>query len=199
MNIFFIMGKSGTGKSTIYEELLNIFGTELQPIVSHTTRPMRSGEENGKDYIFDSKEDYFELLKTKDIIESREYQVMTNSGSDTWYYCTVNDSQFSPTANLICIGTPTSYKSFVKKFGERAVCTIFIDVPDTNEQFIRMVKRERTMDTPNYKELCRRFLNDSEYSHDVIEECNIQRVFYNTNLVDCISSIERFILYKLCS
>lgn len=42
-------------------------------IVSFTTREKREGESNGKDYIFISKEEYFDLLDANKLIEWTEY------------------------------------------------------------------------------------------------------------------------------
>ncbi len=50
-NIIVISGPSGCGKSTLIGMLLAEF-PELQFSVSHTTRPKRAGEMDGKDYHF---------------------------------------------------------------------------------------------------------------------------------------------------
>lgn len=47
--LFVIMGKSSTGKDTVYKELLK--SGRLKPIVMYTTRPMREGETDGKEYF----------------------------------------------------------------------------------------------------------------------------------------------------
>ena len=44
--IFYLMGKSATGKDTVYKELLHV-KPELKTVVPYTTRPIRAGEENG--------------------------------------------------------------------------------------------------------------------------------------------------------
>ena len=49
--IFFLMGKSSSGKDTLYRSLRVEF-PQLKPVVLYTTRPMREGEINGVDYYF---------------------------------------------------------------------------------------------------------------------------------------------------
>ena len=44
--IFFVMGKSASGKDTIYKKLLEYF-PELKTVTLYTTRPMREGETEG--------------------------------------------------------------------------------------------------------------------------------------------------------
>ena len=45
--IFYIMGKSSSGKDTIYENLLGREGLSLHPLIMYTTRPIRAGETDG--------------------------------------------------------------------------------------------------------------------------------------------------------
>ena len=50
--IFCMMGKSSSGKDTLYQQILDYEGLLLKSIVLYTTRPIRSGEKDGKEYIF---------------------------------------------------------------------------------------------------------------------------------------------------
>jgi guanylate kinase len=61
-NIIVISGPSGCGKSTLIAMLLAEF-PELQFSVSHTTRPPRPGEVNGKDYHFVSAERFARMVR----------------------------------------------------------------------------------------------------------------------------------------
>lgn len=54
--IFCILGKSSTGKDSIFRELISDEDLNLRKIVTYTTRPMREGEKNGREYFFVSKE-----------------------------------------------------------------------------------------------------------------------------------------------
>jgi guanylate kinase len=61
-NIIIISGPSGCGKSTLIGMLLSEF-PELQFSVSHTTRPPRPGEKDGRDYHFVSAERFERLAQ----------------------------------------------------------------------------------------------------------------------------------------
>lgn len=50
--IFYIMGKSSSGKDTIYSRLLEDSQLGLSRIVLYTTRPMREGEQEGRGVPF---------------------------------------------------------------------------------------------------------------------------------------------------
>ena len=61
-NIYCIIGKSGTGKDTVLEEILKNQVVKINKLVPYTTRPMREGEINGKNYYFVSKETFIEII-----------------------------------------------------------------------------------------------------------------------------------------
>ena len=50
--IYYIMGKSASGKDTIYRRLMEDKTFAFHTLVPYTTRPMRSTEVNGRDYFF---------------------------------------------------------------------------------------------------------------------------------------------------
>lgn len=68
MNILTLTGPSCSGKTTLLNALVADHG--FQSIVSHTTRPMRPGEVEGKDYHFISDDHFDNKLVELDFIES---------------------------------------------------------------------------------------------------------------------------------
>ena len=50
--LFCIMGKSASGKDTIFKRLVQDEALNLKTVVSYTTRPMREGEQEGVEYYF---------------------------------------------------------------------------------------------------------------------------------------------------
>jgi guanylate kinase len=46
--IFCVIGKSSTGKDTVFDLLLSDKTLSLQKIVTYTTRPIRAGEEDAR-------------------------------------------------------------------------------------------------------------------------------------------------------
>ena len=74
--IFYIMGKSSSGKDTIFEELLEKKELKLQKVVLYTTRPIRSGETDGVQYHFVDEEKLHEMTKAGKVIEIRSYDTV---------------------------------------------------------------------------------------------------------------------------
>ena len=71
------MGKSASGKDTIYDRLLHKEGLPLLPYVGYTTRPIRAGEQDGVEYYFTTKEDLDRYKEEGKLIESRVYHTVT--------------------------------------------------------------------------------------------------------------------------
>lgn len=69
--IIVLLGASGSGKSTIENELATHHGFEK--IISYTTRQPRTGEENGKDYYFTENNTFAAMINTGVLAEYDEY------------------------------------------------------------------------------------------------------------------------------
>ena len=51
--IFFVLGKSCSGKDTIFQSLKENKQLNLKTVVGYTTRPMRAGEKEGVEYYYE--------------------------------------------------------------------------------------------------------------------------------------------------
>ena len=70
--LFVVSGPSGTGKDTVVAKLLGSH-PEIEKTVSATTRTMRKGEVNGKNYHFLTKEQFETALAEGNIVEHTCY------------------------------------------------------------------------------------------------------------------------------
>ena len=75
-----VSGPSGSGKSTVVQRLLVESELPLVLSVSATTRPPRAGEENGRDYVFLSDEEFQSKRKSGEFLECKEV-----FGRGYWY------------------------------------------------------------------------------------------------------------------
>ncbi len=190
--IFLLMGKSTSGKDTIYKNLITDEELDLKKIVPYTTRPMRDGETDGVQYFFKDEDGYIQLKEGGRIIEERTYH--TNYGE--WRYFTADDGQIDlASGNYLVIGTLESYCYFRDYFGEENVVPVLIDV-DARIRLERAMHREEMQEFPRYDEMCRRFLADEEdFSPDKLKSAGIKEVFHNNEaLEDCIRNIREYIL-----
>ncbi len=70
---FVVSGPSGAGKSTLLRCVLEA-DPNLRFSVSHTTRPARPGEVNGRDYWFVSRHEFQAMIERGAFLEWAEYQ-----------------------------------------------------------------------------------------------------------------------------
>ena len=191
--IFLLMGKSTSGKDTIYKNLIADNDLSLKKVVPYTTRPMRDGETDGVQYFFRDEEGYLDLKNRGKIIEERTYH--TNYGE--WRYFTVDDGQIDLASgdSYLVIGTLESYCYFRDYFGKENVLPILIDV-EARIRLERAMKREEKQEHPRYDEMCRRFLADEEdFDESKINEAGVEKRFFNNGLIeDCINEIRQHIL-----
>ena len=189
--LFVLMGKSSTGKDTIYKELLKSDKLNLKEAVIYTTRPIRAGEVNGREYYFVDEKTRDELANSGKVIERRDY----NTVHGVWSYFTVDDGQFDlDNRDYLVIATLEAYKEFIRFFGKNKVKPIYINVED-GVRLTRALEREKAQTEPKYAELCRRFLADSaDFSEDKLKEAGIDMVFENASLEACLAEIVSYVL-----
>lgn len=184
--LFIVMGKSATGKDTIFQKLKENGELGLKTVVGYTTRPIRNGEVEGVEYFFVDEKKLKELKADNKVIEHRAYETMHG----VWNYFTADDGQIDLNKdNYIMIGTLESYQQIRKYFGSEAVRPIYIEVDD-GLRLQRALQREQKQKIPKYAELCRRYLADEEdFSEENLNKLNIKKRYGNYDLEECLREI----------
>lgn len=184
--IFIIMGKSATGKDTVFKRLIETKVLKINTVVSYTTRPIRHGETNGVEYFFVNEKRMVELQNANKIIEQRSY----NTVHGVWNYFTVDDGQINLSeSDYLLIGTLESYEQIKKYYGKSNIYPIYIEVDD-GIRLRRALNREQKQKVPKYAELCRRFLADEEdFSNKNIKALGIENKYNNMDINICLKHI----------
>ena len=193
--LFYIMGKSASGKDTVYEELLTRAELALHPFVMYTTRPIRAGETDGVQYHFVSEEALRSMEEKGQVIELRSYDTVHG----TWHYFTADgDSVDMEHRNYLALGTLESYEKLKKYYGEERVIPVYIEVDDIN-RLERSIKREKKQESPNYEEVCRRFLADQrDFSEAKIHQAGIKkRIPNNDDRQICMDEVAKYIAEQI--
>lgn len=186
--IYYLLGKSATGKDTLYKEILK-WRPKLRTVTMYTTRPIREGETDGVEYFFTDREELERQLASGKVIESRTYQTIAGP----WTYYTVDDGQFNVADDESClmIGTLESYEKMCTYFEAGKMVPVYIEVPD-GIRLLRAVKREENQKKPNYREVCRRYLADEkDFSEENLERLGITKRYQNTDMEMCVEEILR--------
>lgn len=188
--IFCLMGKSSTGKDTIFKRLTEDQELNLKTIVSYTTRPIRDGEEEGKEYFFVDEKRLKELEDAGRVIEMRAY----NTYFGIWKYFTVADEQIDLSReDYLIIGTLESFKKMKAYYGADKVVPVLITLDD-GVRLQRALDREKMQENPKYEEMCRRFLADAQdFSLEKQREVSIEKAFENNDLESCLQQIKDYI------
>lgn len=193
-----MMGKSSSGKDTIFNQLLEDESLNLIKLVGYTTRPKREKEEDGKEYFFVTEEDMLKLAQEGKVIEQRVYDTVYGK----WYYFTVDDGQIrtegktgacAPPATdgkYLYIGTLESFMKMREYYGSEYVIPIYIEVED-GVRLERAISREKEQEKPKYAEMCRRFLADEkDFSEENLARCGIKKRYSNNGtLGECLEKI----------
>ena len=185
--IFYLMGKSSSGKDTMFKKLIEDKSLGLKTIVGYTTRPMREGERDGVEYFFVDEEKMLSLEAEGKVIERRSY----NTVHGIWNYFTVDDGQVDLDSDdkYILIGTLESYEKVRNYYGKEHLVPLYISVDD-GVRLQRALDREKQQEKPKYAEMCRRFLADeADFAKENIDRCEITVSYENIDLDSCYRAI----------
>ena len=183
--IFCLMGKSSSGKDTLYQKVLERL-PQIHRVVPYTTRPIREGEQDGVEYHFVDDKQLAELETDGKIVELRAY----NTVHGIWKYFTVDDGQIDlEQGDYLLIGTLETYEKIREYYGAEHLVPIYIEVED-GERLARALERERRQAVPKYKEMCRRFLADEEdFCEENLKRLGIDKRYRNTDMETCLNEI----------
>lgn len=176
--IFCIVGKSGSGKDTIYHGILSEQEPGLVPVIPYTTRPRRTDEADGVNYFYVSEQELSRYEKEKQIIEKRQYQ--TTQG--VWNYFT-RVFEVAAGWDYILITTLEGVRGIIDHYGPEMVHVVCLHLED-RQRLLRCINRESQQEKPDYSEVCRRFLADQK---DFSEEA--LKAFSHIHYIDTTGSL----------
>jgi len=166
--ILALFGKSGSGKSTIQQYLVE--QCAMNSIIACTTRPKREREQNGKDYYFLTENEF----NNQKMLEITKF--------NNWFYGTPIEALKSNTIN-IGVFNIQSIEQLLQN-NELEIVPVYIWCPD-KDRLLRNLTRETF---PNCIEICRRFLTDEEDFNNISFEYEF---FDNSHDVDFRNLLNR--------
>ena len=179
-NIMVILSSpSGVGKTTITKKLQQKY-QNLKISVSHTTRPPRSNEIDGVDYVFVTKK------KFKDLIEKDEFYEHAIIFEN--YYGTLKknvDNNFK--TNDILFDIDWQGTKQLSSFKKLNLIKIYLITDNKHELKRRLLKRDQNTE----EEVEKRF---KSFDEDVKHWKDYDYIVINKNLETCFKQIELIIL-----
>lgn len=152
--LFVLIGKSGSGKSTIEKEIDRL--GYANKVISTTTRSPRSYEQDGVDYYFLNETVFNIYLKQGQYAEHSTYPTVWG---DANYGINKNDIKLNE-GNAIAVVNPHGYFQLIDSLGKENVVGIYID-RDDRERVISAIERDKSDDLVSIlEEVKRRVLAD---------------------------------------
>lgn len=182
-----MIGKSGSGKDTIYKEILKEADKHLVPLIPYTTRPRRADEIEGLNYHFVTEEQLAFFQQQGRVMECRQYHTVQG----IWSYFTLQ-FDLEKDSDYILITTLEGVDNIVRQYGAEIVHVVYLYIDD-KERLLRCIQRESQQSGPNYAEVCRRFLADQQdFSEEKLKRCvHVHSVNTNQPLSQCIQQWNR--------
>lgn len=180
--MYCIIGRSSSGKDTLYNAILKSQLLNIKPLLEYTTREPRDNEIHGVHYNFLSLEEFDMLLATDKFVEIRHY----DSADGRLYYCT--PKIILPNSHDIIYKTSIfSIERLINYYNTSNIRVIYCDADD-HTLLHRAISRESSYKNPNYRELCRRFYSDAvDNSEDAISKLpNLHRIDTTCSVEQCV-------------
>ena len=184
--IYYLMGKSASGKDTICRALRKA-RPDWKLLIPYTTRPMRSGEREGAEYHFVSERELQRLRDAGKILEERSYE--TEFG--IWRYASVDDGRIGRAGggDYLLIGTLESFRKLRGRFGGGQLFPLYLELPE-ELRLERARRREEEQEKPSWAEFWRRFsLDEQDFSEEKLREAGIVRRYRNLEWEACVNEI----------
>lgn len=187
MKIVTLIAPSSAGKDAVLKKLLE--RKYVQSIVSDTSRPIRNGELQGREYNFLTDKEVRQRMKNNEYIEKREYKVQNG---DVWIYG-VNKNSFDLNSDttygvIIDYNGLKQMEEYLYSLGKgEDLISIYIDVP-LQERLRRSLQREGQLTDEQCLEICRRALDDDIHVKIAKDYCNYV-VNNEGNIVNTVNRI----------
>lgn len=171
MKIVTLIAPSSAGKDAILKKLIE--RKYVQPIISDTSRTIRKGELQGREYNFLTDKEMKQRMKNNEYIEKREYKVQNG---DVWIYG-VNKNSFDLNSDttygvIIDYNGLKQMEEYLYSLGKAEdLISIYIDVP-LQERLRRSLQREGQLTDEQCLEICRRALDDDIHVKIAKDYCN---------------------------
>lgn len=179
-----IYGPSGVGKSTIISEIMEYYSDMFDFTVSHTSRHIRPGEDEGVDYYFVNKDTMTNMIKNNEFIEHTEF-----AGN---FYGTskkaIND--ITQHKKICILDLDLNGIKSMKQLNYKSLYVCII--PPSVEE----LRKRLTLRSENEQSIERRIKQAQEDMNDDTYKL-FDKVIVNDNLQDAINELKHYVYYNI--
>lgn len=178
--IIALIGKAGSGKDTLMQEVLKA-NPNLNEIISCTTRPRREGEVDGVNYFYMTPEQFGDKVLHDEMLEATVF--------NDWFYGTSYDALRSDVVN-IGVFNPAGIDYIIAR--PDVETTVYYIAAADKTRLLRQLNRE---DNPDVTEIIRRYSADeadfSSLDFNYTELKNEAKEDLHANVRWILSQLER--------
>jgi guanylate kinase len=173
--VIVISGPSGVGKSTLVKRLLALKPRQISKSISVTTRPKRPQEVDGREYIFKSRDEFMDMVKSGDFVE---HAIIYGE-----YYGTPrrNVEELMRQGKNVLLEIDTQGAQSIRKLGFKGVF-IFVVPPTLEDLGKRLSKREEREENSRIRLKSARQELEQSKSYDLI--------IINDNIDDAVEDVK---------
>lgn len=149
-DIVCLIGESGSGKDSIFKEVLSSakkHKIDINPIINCTTRPKRDNEKENVDYYYLTLEQFTDKLLKNELLEATSF--------NDWFYGTEFSALREDQVNIGIFNPDAIYN--IKETHNNINLWIYYLEVSGKERLIRQLNRE---EKPNIDEIIRRYQAD---------------------------------------
>lgn len=184
--ITILIGESGAGKDHFLKRSID---KGFTPIVSYTTRPMRDGEIDGREYFFMTDKEFCELefQKPDFFLEKRKYHAIHNNKDVIWTY---GSPKVNPNDNnYMTVLDVQGAVDYIKAYGSENIEVIYIKASE-NLRIQRAVKRDPNgFDKAEWDKRAaddaEKFKNCVSVIDDTLSDKQVH-IFFNNDTLPCV-------------
>lgn len=145
MKLVALIGKAGSGKSTILNKVIEKYPGKFNKIISCTNRPPRENERDKIDYYF--------LTTTQFIKKENSGKMLETASFNNWNYGTELSSLSKDKINIGVFNPTGIYNILKRKDIDLDLDVYYIQASD-KDRLLRQLTRE---ENPNVEEIVRRY------------------------------------------
>ena len=181
--LYALIGKSGAGKDVLKNALVE--RDNFIHITTTTSRPVREGEVEGREYHFISEEEFLKKIENNEFAEYRTY----NTVFGTWYYgspmCEIDKDK-----DYVIILDIGGAKKFLESYKETPTKVIYIEAPDS----IREERAKLRDKNFNKAEWDRRLIDDEKvFAPEIINDFANIKLLNNGDINDLYNAFHESI------
>lgn len=167
IKVIALLGEAGSGKDSLLQRVIASH-PNYKELISHTTRPPREGEVEGKNYYYVTQKEFLDLIQNGQMLEYAQF--------NGWFYGT-SISAFDKDKINIGVFNQAGIKTLLSR--DDIELKVFYIFADPAVRLIRQLTREKN---PNINEILRRYKTDLsdfqhlDFDHTVIDNSNSMAV-----------------------